>query len=50
MPKYDIDLEKIFVSNKRKFKLETVITIGLQVIERLEIMHNCQMIHNDLKP
>ena len=29
MPKYDIDLEKIFVNTKRKFKLETVVTIGL---------------------
>jgi len=41
MPKYDLDLERLFVQQKRKFKLETVITIGLQVIERLEIMHSC---------
>lgn len=41
MPKYDIDLERLFIIYKRKFKLETVITIGLQAIDRLEIMHNC---------
>ena len=50
MPKFDIDLEKLFFSYKRQFKLDTVITIGLQTIERLEIMHNCGLIHNDLKP
>ncbi|CDW87272.1 UNKNOWN [Stylonychia lemnae] len=50
MPKYDIDLERLFMQYKRKFKMETVITLGLQIIERLEIMHNCGLIHNDLKP
>ena len=50
MPKYDLDLERLFIEKRRKFKLETIITIGLQVIERLEIMHNCGLIHNDLKP
>jgi serine/threonine protein kinase len=50
MNKYDIDLERLFVNYKRKFKLETIITIGLQVFERLEVMHNCGLIHNDLKP
>jgi serine/threonine protein kinase len=50
MPRYDIDLERLFTQYKKKFKLETVISIGLQVIERLEIMHNCGLIHNDLKP
>eukprot|EP00347_Sterkiella_histriomuscorum_P024208 403331935 len=50
MPKYDLDLERLFIQNKRKFKLETIVTIGLQVLERLEIMHNCGLVHNDLKP
>jgi serine/threonine protein kinase len=50
MPRYDLDLERLFIQLKRKFKLETVISIGLQTIERLEIMHNCGLIHNDLKP
>lgn len=50
MPKYDIDLERLFVNYKRKFKLETIVTIGLQALERLEIMHNCGLVHNDLKP
>lgn len=50
MPRYDIDLERLFQLYKRKFKLETVVTIGIQMIERLEIMHNCGLVHNDLKP
>ena len=50
MPKYEIDLEKMFNNFKRKFKLETIITLGFQIIERLEIMHNCGLAHNDLKP
>jgi len=50
MPRYDIDLERLFQIYKRKFKLETVVTIGIQMIERLETMHNCGLVHNDLKP
>ena len=50
MPRYDVDLEKLFQNSKRKFKLETVVTIGLQAIERLEVLHNCGLIHNDMKP
>ena len=50
MPKYDTDLERLFKQLKRKFKLETVIVLGLQIMERLEILHNCGLIHNDLKP
>lgn len=50
MPKYEMDLERMFLSHKKKFKLETIITLGTQIIERLEVMHNCGLIHNDLKP
>ena len=50
MPRYDIDLERLFVQYKRRFKLESVITLGLQMVERLETMHNCGLVHNDLKP
>lgn len=30
--------------------METVITLGIQMVERLETMHNCGLVHNDLKP
>lgn len=30
--------------------MDTIITIGISVIEKLEVMHNCGLIHNDLKP
>jgi serine/threonine protein kinase len=26
------------------------VTIGIQMVERLETMHNCGLVHNDLKP
>jgi serine/threonine protein kinase len=50
MPKYDVDLERLFQMQRRRFKLETVITVGIQMVERLETMHNCGLVHNDLKP
>jgi serine/threonine protein kinase len=50
MPKYDIDLERLFIGKQRKFKLETIYTVGIQVLERLEIMHNCGLVHSDMKP
>lgn len=50
MPKYDIDVERLFQTSKRKFRLETVITLGLQMLDRLETMHSCGLIHNDIKP
>ena len=50
IPKYDIDLEHLFVARKRKFQLSTIINMGLQIIERLEVMHNCGLFHNDMKP
>lgn len=50
MPKYDIDLDKLYLQSKRRFKMETIINIGLKTIECLEVLHNCGLIHNDLKP
>ena len=29
MPKYDVDIDRLFIMRKKKFKLETIITIGL---------------------
>lgn len=29
MPKYDVDLERLFQIQRRRFKLETVITVGI---------------------
>jgi hypothetical protein len=33
MPKYDIDLEKLYYQYKKRFKMDTIINIGLQTIE-----------------
>lgn len=29
MPKYDMDLERLFQIQRRKFKMETIITVGI---------------------
>jgi len=50
MPKYEMDLDRMFLMHKKKFKLETIVTLGLQILERLEVLHNCGILHNDLKP
>ena len=50
MPKYDFDLQRMLYLSKKGLSLETVVTIGLQGLERLEALHNCQYLHNDLKP
>jgi serine/threonine protein kinase len=50
MPKYDMDVERLFQRKGKKFKLDTVVTLGLQMVERLEIMHGCGLVHNDIKP
>ena len=48
--KYDVDLEIIYAACQRKFKLQTIITIGNMMIENLERFHQLGYIHNDLKP
>ena len=43
-------LEDIFNKCNRKFKLHTVIVIGEQIINLLEIIHSMGYIHRDIKP
>ncbi len=35
---------------KHRFSLKTVVQIGSQLINRLEVLHNKGYIHSDLKP
>lgn len=43
-------LEKLLDQNKRQFSLKTVILIGLEILNRVEFLHNKDFIHRDLKP
>ena len=44
------DLEKLFNDKHKKFKLETVLLLGINIISLLEQMHNSGYIHRDIKP
>lgn len=43
-------LDKIFTNNGSKLDLGTVMTIGIQMINGLEEIHNTGVIHRDIKP
>ena len=42
-------LEDLFQENGRKFSIETVLQIGLQVVQRLEAIHRKGFLHRDIK-
>jgi serine/threonine protein kinase len=44
------NLEELFVKNKRKFSVSTVLYIGIQIISLLEQLHNVHFVHRDIKP
>ncbi|CAG9323507.1 unnamed protein product [Blepharisma stoltei] len=44
------NLEEKFIKCNRKFSLATVLTIGEQLLDRLEYIHRKGYIHRDLKP
>lgn len=43
-------LEDLFNKYDRKFKLNTVLLIGIQIIDLLERLHKTNYIHRDIKP
>ena len=32
------------------FTMATTLMVGMQVLERLKLVHSCRIVHNDLKP
>ena len=44
------NLQQLFEFCEQKWTLKTVIIIGMQVMQRLEFMHNLGYIHRDMKP
>ncbi|WUR04802.1 casein kinase I [Vairimorpha necatrix] len=43
-------LEEIFVENNRRFKLQTVVSLGIRMLESVELVHNKHFVHRDIKP
>ena len=43
-------LEELFEKNNKPFSIKTVALIALQIINRLEFIHNKCIIHRDIKP
>ena len=43
-------LEDLFQKQKRKFNLKTTCMLGIQMIDRIEWVHNKLIIHRDIKP
>ncbi|XP_023212634.1 casein kinase I-like [Centruroides sculpturatus] len=43
-------LEKLFTSRLRRFTMKTILMLADQMIERIEYVHNKNLIHRDIKP
>ncbi len=43
-------LEDLFVENGKKLSLKTVLQIGEQMIERIQFVHEKNILHRDIKP
>lgn len=50
MQKLGPSLEDLFKSCNKKFSLETTLKLGINILSRLEFIHDRNIIHRDIKP
>ena len=50
MEKLGFSLEALFNKLKRKFSLQTVLLIGMQLLDLFQFIHKKKIIHRDIKP
>jgi serine/threonine protein kinase len=43
-------LEDLFAQNNKQLSIKTVLQVGEQMVERIEYMHERQVLHRDIKP
>lgn len=44
------NLEKLLIKCKRKFTLKTTIQVAIQLIDRIQFIHETRLLHRDIKP
>ena len=49
MPLYGVNLHELFVKRRAKFSTESIYSLGLQVLDILELVHKAGLVFNDLK-
>ena len=49
MQRFGTDIQKLFDAAKRRFPVNTVINLGLRIIDVLEFIHDKQYVHADIK-
>ncbi len=43
-------LEDLFVENGKKLSLKTVLQVGEQMVDRIQLLHEKNILHRDIKP
>jgi len=49
LPRFGLDVEKVFIRQGRKFHVKTAFTLASYIIDVLEYIHNHDYIHGDIK-